>query len=255
MDAKDDTRSKSNEQLFAEYFAIIKNSYSPLYFKEAFRLINQYGKFLSGKSPSIQNFTEFFLHYRELKPNTRARYHNAFSAFFKWFSKEDIPFSIKSPTLVPQKVTDEEVETLKNFIRNKRSHIAQDKIDLFAIDLMLATGARRSEALRGLRAMDVKLGEEPSVFLHGKGAKDRDVPLNPKMARLLKAFIVGKKPEEYVLDIDPKNFSSKFRLWAVKASVPQLHPHSLRHKFATDFCVREWTCGRSKNCLGMPASL
>ena len=88
MDAKNDNRFKSNEQLFAEYFVIIKNSYSPPYFTEAFRLINQYGKYLAGSAPSIQNFPEFFLRYLDLKPNTRARYHNAFSAFFKWFSAE-----------------------------------------------------------------------------------------------------------------------------------------------------------------------
>jgi hypothetical protein len=81
---------------------------------------------------------------------------------------------------------------------------------------------------------DVKLGDAPSIFLHGKGAKDRDVPLSPTMAKRLQRFIAGKQPEDWVFDIDPKAFSSKLHLWAVKAGVPQLHPHSLRHKFATD---------------------
>jgi len=75
-------RTKPNSQLFAEYFAIIGNSYSPAYFKEASRLMGQYRAYLAGEPPSAENFSSFFLRYRALKPNSRARYHNAFSAFF-----------------------------------------------------------------------------------------------------------------------------------------------------------------------------
>jgi len=235
MENGPDHRSKPNAQLFDEYFVIAKNKCAPAYFKEILRLLNQYREFLGEDAPSIENFPRFFLRYRGLKPNSRARYHSAFSAFFKWYSGEKLPFSIKSPIIVPQKVTDEEIATLKNFIRNKRTHIPQDEIDLLVIDLMLATGARRADALQGVRVMDVKLDQKPSIFYKGgKFSKDRVVPLNPKIAGLLKTFIIGKKPDDYVFDILPKSFSSKFHLWAVKAGVPQLHPHSLRHKFATD---------------------
>ena len=75
-------RTKPNSQLFAEYCAVIGNSYSPAYLKEAARLMGQYQAFLGEAPPSGENFSSFFLRYRSLKPNSRARYHNAFSAFF-----------------------------------------------------------------------------------------------------------------------------------------------------------------------------
>jgi hypothetical protein len=62
-------RSKSNDQVFSEYFAVIHNSYSPAYFKEAYRLIGQYHAFIGKTPPSAENFSDFFLRYRHLKPN------------------------------------------------------------------------------------------------------------------------------------------------------------------------------------------
>jgi integrase len=231
-------RSKPNEQLFAEYFAVIGNSYSPAYFKEATRLMGQYHAFLGTNPPSRDNISSFFLRYRDLKPNTRARYHNAFSAFFKWFCGESLPFSIKGAKLTPQLVSDDEVERLKQEIIAKRSHKDVLERDLLMIDLMCRSGLRRGE-ITALQVNHLKLDDDPTILVkEGKGAKDRMVPLNPDMAGRLKAFIAGKSFEERVFDISRKSISSKLNLWAKKAGVPQLHAHSFRHKFATDLLMR-----------------
>lgn len=55
---------------------------------------------------------------------------------------------------------------------------------------------------------------------------------------MLTNFVAGKLPTDSVFDITGKSISSKINLWAKKAGVPQLHPHSFRHKFATDLCQK-----------------
>jgi hypothetical protein len=44
--------------------------------------------------------------------------------------------------------------------------------------------------------------------------------------------------EAKIIGIAPKTVNSLFTNWAKRAGVPQLHPHSLRHKFATDILNR-----------------
>ena len=117
-------RAKSNDQFFDEYFALIGNSYSPVYFNEASRLMRQYHAYLGEEPPSAENISSFFLRYRDLKTNSRARYHNAFSAFFKWYSGEKMPFAIKNAKLIPRLVSDYEVEKLKEVISSKYNHKA-----------------------------------------------------------------------------------------------------------------------------------
>ena len=231
-------RTKSNPQVFSEYFAIIGNSYSPAYFKEAYRLMGQYHAFIGEAAPSMENFSDFFLRYRDLKPNSRARYHNAFAAFFKWYSGEKLPFSVKSAKLTPQLVSECEVDQLRNSLATKRSHKTVLERDLLLIDLMCNSGLRRGE-IANLRVRNMKLDGDISIMVkEGKGAKDRMVPLNPGMAARLKAFASGKAPDDQVFNLSGKSISSKLNLWAKKAGVPQLHPHSFRHKFATDLLLR-----------------
>jgi site-specific recombinase XerD len=231
-------RTKPNRQVFSEYFAIIGNSYSPAYFKEAHRLMGQYHAFIGEAPPSMENFSDFFLRYRDLKPNSRARYHNAFSAFFKWYSGDKLPFSVKSAKLTPQLVSECEVDQLRSSLVSKRSHKTVLERDLLMIDLMCNAGLRRGE-IANLRLRNMKLDGDISIMIkEGKGAKDRMVPLNPDMAARLKAFTAGKAPDDHVFNLSGKSISSKFNLWAKKAGVPQLHPHSFRHKFATDLLLR-----------------
>ena len=231
-------RAKPNRQVFAEYLDVIGNSYSPAYFREAKRLMGQYHGYLGDNPPSAENISSFFLRYRTLKPNTRARYHNAFSAFFKWYSGEKMPFAVKNAKLTPQLVSDYEVDKLKKVISAKYNHKAVLERDLLIIDLMCNSGLRRGE-LANLRVTNLKLNGDISLMVkEGKGAKDRWVPLNPEMAERLKSFTAGKKPEDRVFNLSCKSISSKFNIWARKAGVPQLHPHSFRHKFATDLLTR-----------------
>lgn len=145
------------------------------------------------------------------------------------------PFKVKSPKPVPQKVSDEEVAKLKAAIMDRKTHKKSIERDILIIDLYYNAGMRLAD-LANFHVKDLRLeGKLPYlIVLQGKGGKDRDVSLNPYICGRLKSFTTGMIPGDKVIGIAPKTVNSLFTNWAKRAGVPQLHPHSLRHKFATD---------------------
>ena len=228
-------KTKSNTLLLEEYSNIIANSYSKNCFREASRLLGLYFKYLGRKAPSPENFSSFFFRYRELKPNSRARYCSFYSGFFKWYSGESLPFKIRMARIEPQLVSDAEIDILRKALCSKITHRGILERDLLILDTMAMTGLRRGEIVN-LKVGDLYFNDGRSLLMvkNGKGAKDRCIPLNPTIAARLQKYIIDQKLSEKVFPITPRNLSIKIHTWARKAGIPQIHTHSFRHKFATD---------------------
>ncbi|MFC1898804.1 tyrosine-type recombinase/integrase [Chloroflexota bacterium] len=227
--------TKPNPQLFEEYSNIIANSYSKSCFNEASRLLGLYFKYLGRKKPSPENFSSFFVRYRELKPNSRARYCSFYSGFFKWYSGESLPFKIRMARIEPQLVSDAEIDLLRKTLHSKVTHRGILERDLLILDTMTMTGLRRGEIVN-LKVGDLYFNDGRSLLMvkNGKGAKDRCIPLNPTIASRLQKYIIDRKLSGRVFPITARNLSIKIHDWAKKAGIPQIHTHSFRHKFATD---------------------
>lgn len=227
--------TKSNTLLLEEYSNIIANSYSKNCFTEAFRLLGLYFKYLGRKTPSPENFSSFFVRYRDLKPNSRARYCSFYSGFFKWYSGESLPFKIRMARIEPQLVSDAEIDLLHKALCSKVTHRGILERDLLILDTMAMTGLRRGEIVN-LKVGDLYFNDGRSLLMvkNGKGAKDRCIPLNPTIAARLQKYIIDRKLSGKVFPITARNLSIKIHTWAIKAGIPQIHTHSFRHKFATD---------------------
>lgn len=111
-------------------------------------------------------------------------------------------------------------------------------------ELLYATGMRASELL-GLRPEMINL-EEKWVRVRGKGSKERMVPMHERAAAVLRRYLLARQkrfqgrstaPEVFVSRAGRK--LSRMQLWrdirslGKKAGVRGLHPHTLRHSFAT----------------------
>jgi integrase len=228
-------KEKSNTLLLNKYTSIIANGYSQACYNEACRLLGLYFQYLGNKQPSAENFSGFFIRYRELKPNSRARYYAYFSSFFSWYSGERLPFKVKMARIEPQLVSDAEVDLLRQTLRSKVTHKSILERDLLILDTMAMTGLRRGEVIN-LRVGDVYFNNGHSLLIveNGKGAKDRCIPLNPTIADRLQKYIMNKKPSARMFPLTARCLSIKINYWAKKAGVPHIHTHSFRHKFATD---------------------
>jgi site-specific recombinase XerD len=235
-----ENRSKTNAQLYKEYCELVAASKSGVWVYETKRLVKKFFDEIGEFPPSIELFIRFFQRYSALKPATRQRYYFVFSSFFSWYSGEKMPFKIRVPKPVPQKVDDVEIDKLIAAIRrSKKTHTGSVERDVLLIETIYNAGLRRSEA-SNLTVADLHLsGDSPTLLVRqGKGGKDRLVNLNPYIRHRLMEFTRNMKAEERIFPWAPKTISGKITSWARMAGVPELHTHSLRHKFATDILDR-----------------
>ncbi|TWU00310.1 Tyrosine recombinase XerD [Botrimarina colliarenosi] len=119
--------------------------------------------------------------------------------------------------------------------------------DRAILELLYATGARVSE-VSNLRLRSVRL-EERYCLCHGKGDKERMVPMGVSAQRMLASYLEKERPKlakrrdpesEYLLLSSRGDRLSRERIWellkksAAMAGVSaKISPHSLRHSFAT----------------------
>jgi site-specific recombinase XerD len=118
--------------------------------------------------------------------------------------------------------------------------------DRALLALLYNTGARVSE-IASLRVSDVALGPGASLRLHGKGRKERAVPLWKNTARLLRQWIqrIGGNPDAALLPNAANGFMTRSGIAkrlakavrSAQRSVPTLRgrrisPHTIRHTTA-----------------------
>jgi len=146
----------------------------------------------------------------------------------------------------PRYLTQQEYQTLLRAC----SHEPRDSA---IIELILQTGIRLSEVAR-LTLYDIELparinrehGNTGSIFIHGKGRKERTLPLNYKACRAVKAWLSARP------DINSQAlFVTKFRepmgtrgiqrlveKYLKEAGVQGASVHSLRHTFGTHHAMK-----------------
>ncbi|MBO8161275.1 MAG: tyrosine-type recombinase/integrase [Thermosipho sp. (in: Bacteria)] len=175
------------------------------------------------------------------RETTISRYISSLSTFFNYLELSGFISSspmerIKHPRIrrkIPDFLTEEEVKKLiesfdeENELKNKT-----------AISLLYYGGLRISE-LCNMRVSDISFIPPFLRVQMGKGRKDRLVPLPDKVVPLLQKYIDSFKPKLYLFENGNKHVhpSTVFR-W-VKEGVKRagikkdVHPHTLRHSYAT----------------------
>lgn len=143
-------------------------------------------------------------------------------------------FRVKIPKTLPSYTEDDEVDKVRSAIESKVTHKDSITRDVLLFDLALNTGMRRAE-LASLKPRDI---HSDFLIAHGKGGKDRVIPLLPNIALRLKNFTKGMKPDDIVFGMKAVSIGSKIRRFSKKAGITTFHTHSMRHKFATELIER-----------------
>jgi integrase/recombinase XerD len=176
---------------------------------------------------------------RKLSANSVKRHLAALRFFYvktlrRAWSLADTPYPKKTLRL-PTILSREEVAQLIHAARTPCEHIL--------LITLYATGARRSE-LTHLKVSDIDSQRMVVHIRGGKGRKDRDVMLSPKLLTALRAhwrYYHRKSstwlfPSNYRKDrpIDTKTVWHACQKAAKRAGLQKrVHPHTLRHCFAT----------------------
>ena len=185
----------------------------------------------------IRQFQLYLLRERKLATNTVKQRMAAVQFFFastlkRPYLRNDFPYP-KSPQRLPAVLSQEEVTRLIDSASNL-SHRA-------ILMILYSTGIRRSELVR-LKVGDIDSERMVIHIQQGKGSKDRDVPLSPKLLETLREYWRWAKPKTYLFPGQrgaDMPLTTKAVWHACQGAVrragisKKISPHSLRHSYAT----------------------
>ena len=172
---------------------------------------------------------------------------SALRMFYKYLDRENVTHS--NPTLGVR--APKAVRTLpKTLDADQVSRLLQiDPADIFAVrdyaimELLYSSGLRLSE-LVGLDINDLDL-KDATVRVLGKGSKARMVPVGRKARSALQDWLTrrsclvsGENEAVFISNrgqrISPRAVQLRLRAWGIKQGISSpLHPHKLRHSFAS----------------------
>lgn len=162
--------------------------------------------------------------------NTRYR---ALRAFFNWCHSQgycnDIFYNVKMPKSTRKAISilsPEEISLILSCVAGRNRLI---------VLLMLECGLRRSEVC-ALRCDDIY---DNYFIVRGKGDKERIVPMSDYIRLPIFDFLIKAKcnHQELLLDVSENAIKMFFQKLKKITGINRLHPHLLRHTFATMYLV------------------
>ncbi len=147
----------------------------------------------------------------------------------------------KAPRTIPKVPGEEQTNRLIDGIAGGQIERLQTKRDLAIFEILYGCGLRVSE-LVGLNLSDIDF-DERWLRVRGKGRKQRQTPFGSKAAAALDAYLSGRRPAAAVEALFLNSRGTRLSDRGVRAIVKfyaaaltgddSMHPHSLRHAFAT----------------------
>jgi len=142
-----------------------------------------------------------------------------------------VPMRPKREKKLPTVLSEVEIKTMLQLIRNKKH--------LLALSLIYSAGLRLNEAIH-LKIQDIDFSRELILVRQSKGKKDRQIPLSKKIQQLLKEYFREYTPKIYVLEgqkggcYSAKSIQLIFQAACTKAKInKKASTHTLRHSYAT----------------------
>ena len=187
----------------------------------------------------IRQYQAYLLHDRKLAVGTVVAQTAGLRFFFvrtlkRRFPPDSIPYPKYTHHRTPRVLSPDEVARLIEAAGN-----LQARAILMAL---YSTGMRRSELVH-LRVEDIDSERMVIHIRKGKGGKDRDVPLCPRLLETLREYWRWKKPRTWLFPGQPRANGGHLTdkaVWYACAEAARhaslkkrVSPHMLRHSFAT----------------------
>jgi integrase/recombinase XerD len=223
-----------------------RRNYSPSTTRGYILAVRQLAEYF-GQSPEtlgaeeIRRFQLYLLNEQKLAPGTVETRMAALRFLYKKTLKrrdlayDDLIFP-KTPQKLPVVLSQEEVKRL--------IEAAPNLLHRTLLMVLYSTGVRRTEASL-LKVRDIDSERRVVHVRQGKGSRDRDLPLTPKLLAALRQYWLWKKPRNYLFPSTPGHRGverpiSDETIWyackraAARAGIKKpIGPHTLRHSFAT----------------------
>jgi integrase/recombinase XerD len=222
-----------------------RRNYSPTTIRAYLHAVEAFAQHF-GKSPDkldqehLRQYQLHLLHDRKFTVGTIVSTIAALRFFFvrvlrRPYREIDLVYP-KRPERLPTVLSQEEVAQL--------IASASNLLDYAMLTTLYATGVRRTELIR-LKTEDIDSQRMIVHIRQGKGNRDRDVPLTPKLLETLREYWRWMKPKTYLFPgmvdnwradkpLTPKCVWIAVRDAAKRAGIKRrVSPHTLRHSWAT----------------------
>lgn len=246
------------ENLLADYLnhLEIEKNRSPKTRENYERYLREFLRFTRAKTPSditegvVRTF-RLALARQDLKKITQSYYVIALRNFLKYLAKRDIE-ALPAEKIDLPKISRAQIEVLdyrdlERLLETSMGGDLRALRDRAILETLFSTGLRLSELCALDRYLDLTRGE---VSIRGKGGKLRVVFLSDSTKSALKnylekrtdadpaLFISLSKTSKVIGHITPRAVQRLVSYRARAAGIPQkIHPHQLRHSFATDLLI------------------
>lgn len=184
---------------------------------------------------SSQDVKDYLIHIKDKSESFRNQAINSIRCLFTYILNRKLKAYLvirpKKAKTSPILLSDEELQSIFKSCANKK-HLA-------ILHLLYGAGLRVSEVIN-LKIQNI---DSKSMLIHvksGKGKKDRPVMLDEVVLKSLREYFSEYKPKEYLFNGQSKlkysvsSIQQFVRDYALKANVTKrVHPHLLRHNFAT----------------------
>ncbi len=202
---------------------------------------------------TVERVRNFRVHLsgKDLKKNTQGYYVIAIRNFLKYLIKQgyDVlpPDRIELPRVSRRDIEVLEYRELERLMQAPEGNTLRALRDRAILETFFSTGLRLSELCSLKRYIDIERGE---VSVRGKGDKLRVVFLSDGARKAIKEYLAKRTdPEEALFisisksgsamkQITPRSVERLVDFYARAAGIPKkIHPHQLRHSFATDLLI------------------
>ena len=196
-----------------------------------------------------------FLAERGKSPATYIAFRCALRSFFRFLKLPERPTILrpscsrpKTAHRLPRCLAEPEMDRLLSLVNSPR--------DRALLELLYASGLRASE-IANFNATDVNLGSGTLRVRRGKGGKDRLGVFGRKAAHALKVYLTGRTRGPVFRNslsgrIRTEMIRKIVKKAARRAGLSGVHPHTLRHTFATVLLNRGLDIRTFRNCWATP---
>lgn len=240
---------------YLNYLEIEKNR-SPKTRENYERYLKEFLSFSKIKSPeeisdsSVRNF-RLAIARRNLKKITQNYYVIALRNFLKYLARRDIkvlaPEKIELPKISQRQIETLEYQDLERLLHAPKGNGLRNLRDKAILETFFSTGLRLSELCNLSRYIDLKRGE---ITVRGKGDKLRVVFLSNGAKDAIGQYLAKRgdtnealfvslsRSGEVIGKITPRAVERLIETRAKEAGIAKrIHPHQLRHSFATDLLI------------------
>lgn len=188
-----------------------------------------------------------------LKKNSQSYYVIALRNFLKYLIKRDInvvsPDKIELPKIPNRQIKIIEYADLERLLSAPTGSDLRSLRDKAILEVLFSTGLRISELCGLSRYIDLKRGE---ITVRGKGDKLRVVFLSERAKKAIKNYLGKRDDAEEALFVSltkpkkpkvigriiPRSIQRLVDFYSKKAGIAEpVHPHTIRHLFATDLLI------------------